>query len=96
MPNRVDELYRLNQLCIELDKNKRIFERSDLDWETKYDRIFYNHSRYIVPLLSLTGHELDWCDPDADYSDDVRAYMAAAVQLRERVRHELDVTTQIA
>lgn len=87
--------YLLNELCLELDKNRRIFE-SDLNWKTKYNRIFANHSSYIVPLLSLTGHELDWCDPDADYEDDVRAYMAAAVELRERVRQELDVTTQIA
>jgi hypothetical protein len=87
--------YLLNELCLELDKNRGIFE-SDLDWQTKYIRIFANHSSYIIPLLSLTGHKLEWSDPDADYEDDVRAYMAAAAQLRERVRHELDVTTRIA
>lgn len=48
------------------EKAKKILA-SDLDWNIKFDLIFSS---------DISGKfDFDWCDPDMDYEDDVRAYM---------------------
>lgn len=53
---------------------------SDLSWEAKYDLIF-------GPRLSQSfckiARSFDWCDPDADYEDDVSAFFYAAKNYME-------------
>lgn len=45
---------------------------SDLfSWEKKFDIIF---SEKFSQKIQRRGIEIEWCDPDCDYEDDVRAY----------------------
>ena len=50
---------------------------SSASWERKFEAVFAAYQDTIVPLLSATGLTFDWCDPDMDYEDDVRAFAAA-------------------
>lgn len=46
---------------------------SDSDWDVKYDQIFSNEISLKIDRLI----KLDYCDPDAGYEDDVKAYVFA-------------------
>jgi hypothetical protein len=60
-------------------KARQILE-SELSWEKKYDLIF---SEEISKQVSF-----DWCDPDMDYEDDVKAFMSA---FEIYIEEELDI-----
>jgi hypothetical protein len=51
----------------ELHKRAKRIIASDLEWKQKYYLIF---SEDISDKVKF-----DWCDPDMDYEDDVRAWM---------------------
>ena len=63
-----------------------IFESESLDWEAKYDDIFETAPWIRARMVELGLSRLHYVDPDADYEDDVRAYVAA---LREQLRPQL-------
>lgn len=67
-----------------LQDQELIFE-SEADWETKFSVLFNNYSRTIKPLLKANGLKLEWYDPDTSYEEDVRAYMAALLRLKEQL-----------
>ena len=48
-------------------------ESNVLSWEEKYDAVFH-----ISKKLREIGFEIDYCDPDTSYEDDVLALSRAA------------------
>jgi len=46
---------------------------SQLLWKDKYEIVFGS----LMDKIEETGVEVDWCDPDMDYEDDVLAYVGA-------------------
>jgi len=52
---------------------------SDDSWEDKYDQIFSQRiSRRVRELINL-----DYCDPDTSYEEDVTAFVSAFKQYME-------------
>jgi hypothetical protein len=58
-----------------------------LDWQAAYELIF---SADISTAIQATGFTIEWCDPDMDYEDDVRAYMEAVNEKAKQYRDLLD------
>jgi hypothetical protein len=57
---------------------QEVAENDSMDWETKYKLIFSKEvSIRLNSLLRQLGMELNYCDPDSGYDDDVRAYIWA-------------------
>ena len=55
-------------------------------WHEIYDEIFSAHiSSAILRLCNDLGIDFDYYDPDADYDDDVLAYIRALEQLAEKI-----------
>ena len=67
-----------------LQDQELIFE-SEADWETKFSVLFNNFSKKIKPLLKENGLKLEWCLPFYSYEEDVRAYMAALLRLKQNL-----------
>ena len=59
--------------------------RSSADWGMKYDLIFKLYQDNVKPARAKLGIDFDWYDPDMGYEDDVRAYVSALEELRDRV-----------
>ena len=81
-------LTRLGPTSLEDDVLERITEakrifNSDKDWEHKYDKIF---GLKIWQKVNELGYTLEWCDPDASYEDDVKAYMQGLIKFEEMIR----------
>lgn len=52
----------------------------NIDWEITYDKIFSeNISRKVLNLV-----DLDYCDPDTSYEDDVKAFVSAFQEYMEK------------
>ena len=79
----------LQELLTRLDAIETVFG-TDIDWETKFDLIFEEHSQAVVPLLNRLGLTIEWCDPDTTYQEDVTAYVQAAMPVRDEVRRLLE------
>jgi hypothetical protein len=68
---------------IELADRAVAISESDASWETKYDMIF---SPEISRAIYETNVDFDWCDPDADYVDDVLAFVFAVKAKADDIR----------
>jgi hypothetical protein len=56
------------------------------DWKFKYDFIFNNlYPKVLKPRLEDADLQLDWNDPDTSYEDDVRAFVAAVREFKEKL-----------
>lgn len=56
------------------------------DWKFKYDFIFNNlYSKVLKPRLEDADLQLDWNDPDTSYEDDVRAFVSAVREFKEKL-----------
>ena len=80
-----------NRLMTALDDISEIYDsydRSDTDWEWKYDRIFNINANVIMPLLDNLGIRLDYCDPDTSYEEDVTAYYNAIMEIKRKLEAE--------
>lgn len=62
---------------LDLIQEAKIVYQSPATWDYKFDRIFGLWKNKIKPLMQENNLELNWCDPDCDYEDDVRAFMDA-------------------
>ena len=60
------------QRFIELEKQILKIFNSEAFWKTKYDLIFAINKEIVEIKMGF-----EWCDPDCDYEDDVRAYVQA-------------------
>ena len=76
---------QMDQLIEEIDELIRIYE-TDIDWESKYDLIFYTHKETIHPLCNDIGMNFDWYDPDTSYEEDVRSYMEALKEFQTKLK----------
>jgi hypothetical protein len=56
------------------------------NWDVKYDLVFDQ----IKPILDATGVKVEWCDPDAGYEDDVRAYLKGVQEAFDKLKPILD------
>lgn len=68
------------RLLKEIEISKQVFE-SGANWKLKYEVVFARHTKVILPLLEACDIGFNWTDPNADYDDDVRAYMDALLKL---------------
>lgn len=73
----------MKRLINAIKDQERIFE-SDADWEMKFDVLFMRH-KIVRGLCKRYGVSFEWNDPDTSYEEDVRAYMQALTELRERL-----------
>lgn len=83
-PDLMDDEHFCSEVCVEKRVARMelenlhadavaIFEDPKLDWEEKYDKIFSDEiSTRVFQMIRL-----EYYDPDADYEDDVRAFMTA-------------------
>lgn len=68
-------LYELYDLVI------KIYYDENLDWEQKYDLIFSERiSQEVFRLI-----DLDYCDPDTSYEEDVKAFVYAFENVMENL-----------
>jgi hypothetical protein len=74
----------MKKLIDTIKDQEKIFA-SDADWKMKFDVVFKRHHAIIRGLLERCGISFDWYDPDTSYEEDVRAYMRALTELRERL-----------
>ena len=70
---------------IEIIKQMKICLNSEADWKTKFKVIFSLYAKQLKPELDKHGLEVEWCDPDMDYSDDVQAFMRGVEALEEQI-----------
>lgn len=70
-------------LLAEIAAAVRIFN-SEIEWEAKYDQIFERAPR-VRELCREAGQDIDYYDPDTSYEEDVRAYVQALLELKERL-----------
>lgn len=75
----------MKRLISAIEDSEKVLQ-SEADWKMKYDVLFGRHRKVIRPLLALYGLDLEWCDPDTSYEEDVRAYMTALSELKERLQ----------
>ena len=61
------------QEVLRLIEAAQVLVESDLTWEAKYDAVF---GLRILDKLP-PGVNIEWCDPDSTYEDDVLAYYRA-------------------
>jgi len=63
-------------------------DNPNLSWEVKYDIVF---SDSVHGEIKKLFPHFDWYDPDASYSDDVRAYVDALVSRAEELVPTLEL-----
>lgn len=79
-------------LCQEAERLCQFLEAvvaSSMDWKDKFDLVFSDKvSGSFHAVMRKLGVSFTWCDPDADYEDDVCAFVNAAVsRAREVIAH---------
>jgi hypothetical protein len=56
------------------------------DWQFKFEYIFGNlWPKVLEPRLKDSGLDMPWYDPDSSYEDDVKAFVSAAKEFKEKL-----------
>jgi hypothetical protein len=56
------------------------------DWKFKFDFIFGNlWPKMLEPRLRDAGLELNWYNPDSSYEDDVKSFVSAVREFKEKL-----------
>lgn len=90
-------LAKVNEIYDEANRVKEDDESAHYEaWVAAYDRIFDDDgSVALYSAFKALGWHLDYCDPDMDYKDDVRAYVVALREFCATKQDEIDAASDV-